>query len=292
MNLETRRSQAGTRSAPVADSWDAEVDGFFIKGPTRARLTKQELLRRWPEPFMVELFRQAVRPGMTVLDIGAFLGQYTLLAARQVGSTGRVYAFEPDRVNFPFLIGNIHRNALNDRVATFPCAVAEKPGTRTFFLDPDEGSGGSLFFPRQREVVKIPVTCVALDTFLSESLVVDVIKLDVEGGESAALNGMEGIIRRGSPHLVMFVECFPRGLRSAGTTPRALVTRLEGLGFNVMLIDERHNRLLPITPKIGFPWFFSLRSWWGDPFLHVNLICTRSAEYPMLANPGRTRPSR
>jgi len=268
----------------VADSWQLEVDGFSIEGPMRARLTKEEMLKRWPEPYTVELFRRVVKPGMTVLDIGAFLGEYTLLAARQVGSTGRVYSFEPEPVNFSFLLRNIDRNALSNIVSALPYAVAEKSGTKTFFLEPDEGSGSSLFFQRQREATKVPVECVALDAFLDESLVVDIIKVDIEGGEVAALGGMEQTIRRGGQDLVMFVECFPRGLQSAGTTPRALVTRLETLGLSVMLIDERAKRIRSITPGNKFPWFFKLRTWWGDPWLHVNLLCTRSIQHPLLSS--------
>lgn len=268
----------------MADSWQLEVDGFSIEGPMRARLTKEEMLRRWPEPYTVELFKQAVKPGMTVLDIGAFLGEYTLLAARQVGSTGRVFSFEPEPVNFSFLARNIDRNELRDRVSAFPYAVTATSGTQIFFLEPEEGSGSSLFFQRDREAAKMPVECVTLDAFLDKSLVVDVIKVDIEGGEVAALDGMGQTIRRGSQHLVMFVECFPRGLQSAGTTPRSLVARLAKLGFNVMLIDERDKRLRPVTPGTKFPWFFKLRTWWRDPWLHVNLLCTRSIEHPLLSS--------
>ncbi len=272
----------------AADSWQLEVDGFFIEGPVRAKLTEAEMLRRWPEPLTVELFKRVVKAGMTVLDIGAFLGEYTLLAARQVGPTGRVYSFEPEPLNFSFLQRNIDRNALNTIVSALPYAVTEKSGTKTFFLEPEEGSGSSLFFQRQREATKIPVECVALDTFLDKSLVVDVIKVDIEGGEVAAFSGMEQTICRGSQDLVMFVECFPRGLQSAGTTSRALVARLEELGFDVMLIDERDKRTRPITPGANFPWFFRFRSWWGDPWLHVNLLCTRSAAHPLLSSSSRS----
>jgi len=266
----------------ATDTWHLEVDGFSIEGPIRARSYLRALRKGMVEPFMVHLFRQVVKPGMTILDIGAFLGRYTLLAAQQVGPTGRVYAFEPDPVNFSFLVRNITRNALLDRAVALPYAVTERAGVLRFFLDPEEGSGSSLFFHRLREVEETSVASVALDSFLEESVVVDVIKLDVEAGELAALNGMERTLSRGSRHLTMFVECFPRGLWSAGTTPQTLVTRLENLGFDILVIDERRKRVHPITPDANFLRYFSLRARF-DIGLHLNLMCVRSLEYPALA---------
>lgn len=259
-----------------------EFDGFFIEGSIGSRSYLQALREGSAESFMGSLFARLVKTGMVVLDVGAFLGQYSLLAARRVGPTGQVYAFEPDPRNFPFLMRNLQRNALSDRVVVLPYAVADRPGEQTLFLDPAVGSGSSLFFRRRQNVSGTPVTCVALDEFLDASVVVDVIKLDVEGGELRALNGMEKTVQRGSPRLVMFVECFPKGLRSAGASPRALVGRLEGLGFSVLVIDERRGRLFPIRSNTGSLWWFNLFLGLNSLVL-ANFLCIRTTDHSTLA---------
>src|SRR4051812_36357932 len=62
------------------------------------------------------LFEQSIRPGDVVVDVGGHIGYYTLLAARAVGATGHVYAFEPERGNFALLAENVAANGYADRV--------------------------------------------------------------------------------------------------------------------------------------------------------------------------------
>src|SRR3990170_7475858 len=73
------------------------------------------------EPYMSRLFKEAVRPDSVVLDVGACLGYYTLLAAKR---GAKVYAFEPDESVFRFLLANIQKNNLSDRVIAVPKAVS------------------------------------------------------------------------------------------------------------------------------------------------------------------------
>src|SRR5437773_4282267 len=64
------------------------------------------------EPFMAELFKETVQPGMVVCDVGAFLGYYACIAARKTGAQGKVYALEPDPRSFRFLQRNVEQNGL------------------------------------------------------------------------------------------------------------------------------------------------------------------------------------
>ena len=83
----------------------------------------------------VELFRQIVRPGMVVADVGANIGTHTLALARQVGPSGWVYAFEPQRIAFQSLCANM---ALNS-IANADCeqaAVGQTNGS-SYVLDLD-----------------------------------------------------------------------------------------------------------------------------------------------------------
>src|SRR5262245_18954658 len=75
-----------------------------------------------------EAVEQLLQPGMTVVDLGAHIGYFTLMSARLVGPNGRVYAFEPSPSSFLMLRKNISANGYDDRVSAVAEAVADAPG--------------------------------------------------------------------------------------------------------------------------------------------------------------------
>lgn len=258
------------------------VDGLAIEGSETSRSYLEALGKGSVEPVTTALFRRAVEPGMVVVDVGAFLGQYSLLAARQVGDAGKVFAFEPDPRNFTFLARNVERNGLADRISAVPKAISDRTGEMTLYLDPDVGSGSSIVFRRRRGVATATVSTLTLDEFLGHNITPDVIKLDIEGGEVRALDGMAETLQRAKPDLAMFVECFPKALRSAGAGVHGLIQRLERFGFRVYVIDEGRRRLLPITVGRSSLWSFYL--YLGlHSLLVANFMCVRRKDHPLLA---------
>src|SRR5437879_3751525 len=73
-----------------------EVDGLILEGPVEASRILSQLKAGSFEPFEIELFAKSLAPGKKVVDVGANIGYYALIASRVVGSDGVVYAFEPD----------------------------------------------------------------------------------------------------------------------------------------------------------------------------------------------------
>jgi FkbM family methyltransferase len=188
------------------------------------------------EQTTVRAFIDAVQPGSVVLDIGAHLGYFTALAARRGAN---VIAFEPNPRTLPYLRRNVERNAVADRVRIVERAVGAERGTATFFLSP-AGDESSLHAHQPSDVpVPIHVTPVDAET---AGLQVDVIKMDVEGGEIAALKGMRETIDRASPALVMFVERNADTLRRAGHTPEDLDEALRAHGFDQRPLDADAER--------------------------------------------------
>ena len=222
-------------------------DGLSVYGSIEHRGHLYRLRDGRKEPYTVELFKDTVKPGHLVLDIGACIGQYTLLAARQVGSTGKVHAFEPDIMSFPFLMHNIRVNGFSDRVTAVAKAVSDSSGAMPFFQHDGNPGRSSLFVPASNEKLnKILTECITIDEFLNETSPVDVIKMDIEGGEVQALKGMERTIAHASDKLAMFIECNSPALSAFGASAKDLLDRLRTLGFNVMMIDEQGARLRPI----------------------------------------------
>ena len=136
----------------------------------------------------LDLVAGTVRPGMTVFDVGAHGGYYSLAFARLVGPQGKVVAFEPNPVNLQNLRRHLKINGIAN-VEVVPAAVAGENGTLRFETGDPRGSGRDQYMGRL-SAEGIEVRAVALDEFGSP----DVIKMDIEGGEGAAMAGARRIL--------------------------------------------------------------------------------------------------
>lgn len=144
-----------------------------------------------------QLFVQHVRAGHQVLDIGACVGYYTLLAARLVGSRGKVYAFEPDPTNLSYLRGHVRQNRF-PQVTVLPLALDQTTGSARF------GGGTGTGTQRLCEQGSLEVPVRRLDDVAAElSLAPDCLKIDVEGAELAVLHGGKQTILQHRPTIFL-----------------------------------------------------------------------------------------
>jgi hypothetical protein len=134
-------------------------------------------------------------------------------------------------------------------VIAVPKAVSNKNGTVPLVFISRDPSQSSLYHYQGEDVSTI-VEGITLDRFLDKAVIVDVIKMDIEGAELRALEGMEQTIARTNERVIMFVECNVSALYSAGDSATALVEWLTELGFTVMVIDEQNRRLSPVGSDI------------------------------------------
>jgi len=150
-----------------------------------------------------EVFRRVVKRGMTVFDIGAGIGYYTLLAESLVGPEGKVFVFEPHPENYNELKENIMLNSYTNCYLVNK-AVSDKTGRTKFYLHPDRGRSSILYRNNRAKCIEVEV--IALDDFIKEEGVTpDVIKMDIEGAELLALKGMKKFIET-SENLILFIE--------------------------------------------------------------------------------------
>jgi FkbM family methyltransferase len=142
---------------------------------------------------------------MTVVDVGANIGWYTLLCARLVGPSGHVYAFEAAPSTEELLRKNVSANGYRN-VTSINRAVSDKEGRELFFID-DYSSGGSSLLMKDHGKNSIEVETVSLDEFFREKgwPQVDLVKIDIEGVEKLALEGMRELSER-NPQLKLIVE--------------------------------------------------------------------------------------
>jgi FkbM family methyltransferase len=158
------------------------------------------------EPETADLIARLLRPGMCFLDIGANVGQYTLLAADLVGSKGSVIAFEADPSIAEILRENVMINDLS-QVTIEDVALAEEDGSATFHIAAARYAGsGSLAAGRHASGRTVTVPTRRLDRLLTERHVdrVDLIKIDVEGAELDVLRGSSATLKHyGLPPIIL-----------------------------------------------------------------------------------------
>ncbi len=188
------------------------------------------------EPKTTSIFRSLIAEGMAVVDIGANLGYFTLIAAGKVGPSGKVFSYEPDPHNFALLKKNIDANNFRQAMA-IPLALSDQAGTRELFFGDNQCT---LSFADKRgagrsETVQTDTLDNSLKAFGSPRI--DIIKMDIEGAEPIALEGMKETIAR-SPKLAMLFEYHPNAIERIGLSPLAFLKRIEELGFALSVIDE------------------------------------------------------
>lgn len=217
------------------------------------------------EPGTTRLFRELLKPGMTVVDVGAHVGYYTLLAARQVGEVGRVYAFEPHPDNYNMLVRNVENNGYAN-VFAIRKAIDSELGCRVLFLGHGTSLTHSLYADKSLRADSIRVETTTLDAyFVQEGWPrIDLVKMDIEGAEPAALRGMKELIAH-SPRVKLIVEFGPQHLAAAGVEPSTFIQELQDAGFRIRLIDDEQG-LLPMDLSCLLK---------GIKGPYVNLLCDR-----------------
>jgi FkbM family methyltransferase len=223
----------------------------FDKDPSMRRTFRAYAINRVHEESTTALFRKILKEGDIVVDLGANIGYFTLLAAKLVGKEGKVYAFEPEPRNYQYLTRNIQLNRYDNVVASQK-AVADKPGTVKLFICPyDTGHhtiqkyGGIQayrpdFVDEKKEFVDVEQ--VRLDDFFKgKATKIDLIKMDVEGAEMLALAGMEQVIRQ-NKSLIMLIEFFPLLIKEMGQSPEKFArSLLEDFHFKMYVVEHDYS---------------------------------------------------
>jgi len=231
---------------------------------------RMDLLTGSYEKETVKLVNQLVKPGMTVLDIGAHVGYYTRLFAKLIGSTGQLIGFEPHPKHFSMLCNNVQ--SLKN-VHLVQMAISNQEGTATLHDFSPESGGASLNYNEQKRdwykkhhftkeiyprilkglpVQSYTVKTTTVDSYLAGMGInkVDFIKMDIEGAEMTAIQGMVKTIRS-SPRLTLVCEYCPQAMRPFGVHPERMLEKLKSLEFLIYIIGKEG--LLGGDPMTQFP---------------------------------------
>lgn len=155
-----------------------------------------------------EAIASRLQPSAVFYDVGANLGFFSMIAARLVGPSGQVCAFEPLPENLRLIRENAAANGFT-HIQAFETAVGAKSGTTDLFLADWKGGATIAAGARPPDAAgKLPVPLVSLDDALERWKLrpPDFVKIDVEGAEAAVLEGMQGILRRYRPTVLYEVD--------------------------------------------------------------------------------------
>ncbi len=213
-------------------------------------------LQREFEPDLGEFFRRFLKPGMVVLDVGANIGHYTLLAAKRVYPGGFVHAFEPAPAEYHELNANVGLNRLENVLAN-QLAICDREGEATLQIcQGGLGLYNSLGAPlREGNVVSVQVRCTTLDSYVRSAGIgkVDLLKMDVEGAELAAIRGAAALLEGPDAPIVVCEFCDAAAV-GMGHSTRELRQALEGFGYRLYRYSLETHALIqePIRDKYQY----------------------------------------
>jgi FkbM family methyltransferase len=194
------------------------------------------------EPETTALFRRQLRPGDVVVDVGANLGYFTILAASLVGNSGSVHSFEPNPRLTPFLLRSIELNHFERFVHLTNAAIAEQSGglAALHLSTVAASSGVSSLLPLSHLAagltIEVPLLSLADYCGTRQISNIRLLKVDVEGAELQVIRGMrELLLARRVELLVCEVQPNERD-RDA---PKHLIEELDAFGYSPFAISKR-----------------------------------------------------
>jgi len=183
-----------------------------------------------PDYHEMHFMRRYLRSGDNVLDVGANIGVYSLLAASLVGSTGRVLAFEPGPEANRRLTENIQINQLNN-VEVHACALGDRLGVVDFLNQQDTTNRIKTEADAGESVISVPLK--RLDDVVKSNYSLG--KMDIEGAEPIALRGAERLLTESNPP-VWLLE-LNGSLHSFGFNETTFSSWLHNQGYEIALYD-------------------------------------------------------
>jgi FkbM family methyltransferase len=240
-----------------------EWDGLRFWFRLRDRAIGQNIAKGCYEPSVTELVKQIVKPGMNCLDAGANIGYFTVVLGRLVGAEGSIHSFEPFPENYELLMRNIKENSLQTIVSPWQLAASEQRGTGTLFFRADalNDNYGSMFISDHAQdghLQSIRVRRADLDSVLPENVPIHFVKMDIEGAEVHALQGMRRTIERYHP--TMIIELNEQALITGGDhTAEDLISLLTKFGYIIQEVGTASRFRLPAK---------------REKYILKNLLCT------------------
>jgi FkbM family methyltransferase len=201
------------------------------------------------DPFGILYLKKNLKEGDVFIDAGANVGSYTLIAAKQVGNTGHVFAFEPAGEIYNRLYENITLNEYQN-VKAEKKALLDKNITIDLFLAKKINLGMSSIYHHDTENGRVEtVEAVKLDDYVDNQNIkrIDLIKIDVEGSEMHALKGMQKTLEKHKPKIL--IELKEETHLQSDHSINEIISYLNDIGYEQWIIDDEGNSTRDIKNK-------------------------------------------
>jgi FkbM family methyltransferase len=236
IDVDARRDrQRRARFVPVTEKDALAQVGevlLLVPEPLERTVAKRLVTTGVTEPAFTRLAQRVVRDGSVVADVGASIGYFTCLFAHWTGRRGKVIAFEPWPVSLRYLhaniAGNAFRNVVVDTTALFDTSGPGYVSTPSYRVTPGHTEDLQAITVDLRRFDEIPAVR-SLDRL-------DAIKIDIEGAELRALEGMRASIARWQP--VLLVEVHPQFLPIYGNSLEQLHEFLKSIGYDSAVVEK------------------------------------------------------
>tara|TARA_B100001750_G_C15513174_1_gene605103 strand:+ start:815 stop:1708 length:894 start_codon:yes stop_codon:yes gene_type:complete len=224
-------------------------------------ISKELLLTGVHEERTTAIVKKELDKGMTIIEVGANIGYYSLLESRIIGEKGVVHAIEPVPDNFQKLTSNIELNNKSN-IIPYNFAISNKAGSADFFLT-DESNWGSMVDPKsdfisksmstklqKRHKDKISVETKTLDQFVKDEEIqeVNLVRMDIEGYEIQALDGMKRLLQD-STNLRLLIEVHNKIFTDPKDALGPTFEMLLGYGFEPKILIAKKDELYNIEPN-------------------------------------------
>ena len=214
-------------------SWDGQR--IMVRNPRHSLIGRELFLNGTWEPEVTNYICPKITQGMTVLDVGADIGYYTLLFAKRVGKDGRVVAFEPIPAAREKLEHNVRLNGYtNVTICDFALFSSNGQGILEGPFQLSRINPAKTTSEKQ----DIQIQTRVFDECVSKLQVqrIDLVKIDVEGAELDVLRGMEQSLE--NYHPILLIEVHPKHLSHFNYGPEDLLRLLEALNYRVHPVDK------------------------------------------------------
>ena len=177
-----------------------------------------------------------LKPGMTFVDVGANIGSHTVHGARLVTPKGKVFSFEAAPDTFKLLEENVRLNGIAN-ASLFNQCLSDKPGPVMFNVNANSARS-SLLHPGSSQ---LSLSAARLDDLLPPALPLDLLKIDVEGGDYLVLNGARRIFESSRPRVVVL---------EATSCATEIKDFLLSYGYRLYRFDETRSALVELKSPV------------------------------------------
>jgi FkbM family methyltransferase len=218
------------------------VFGMEISGNTIDHIQRRIYYFGTWEPNLTAFLMRRLSPGDLFVDVGANIGYFSLLAAKLVGTSGKVLAIEASPSIFAKLANNLKHNNL-DNVVALNLAASDSSGVTNVYLGPEVNIGQTTVLKTERYRVECEIPCRRLDDILSSKDLqrAKIIKIDVEGAEWAVMTGLLPLLKSFPQTLEVVIEINPRRLATLGKNAGEILQMFDSTGFNAYELENDYS---------------------------------------------------